>query len=135
MLCLSQIGVNGIISFGKTFQHFSPELLPGSFAAIFYAYVVAPFWADADLRRQGNITWEIHSLGGSEAGDAYLDQVSVFLENREGVNFDGNWMMILDFEEIPPYHAFSLILDVSIILYKTVTFIKNAVMCKLVFTA
>ena len=78
--------------------------------------MVAPFWADADLRRQGNITWEIHSLGGSEAGDAYLDQVSVFLENREGVNFDGNWMMILDFEEIPPYHAFSLILDVSIII-------------------
>ena len=75
--------------------------------------MVAPFWADSDIRKQGNITWEIHSRGGSDAGDAYLEQVSIFLESREGVNFNGSWMMILDYNEIPPYHAFSVFLDVS----------------------
>ena len=105
--------MNGVISFGQVFEVFTPELLPGTIALVRYAYLVAPFWADADLRESGNILWEVHSAGGSEIGDSYLDQVSVFIENRENVTFAGNWMMMVDYDQVPPYHAFADFLDVS----------------------
>ena len=108
VLYTMQVGVNGVISFDKEFGLFSPEFFPGSLSSTFYAYLVAPFWADADLRAQGNITWEIHTMGMSETGDAYLNQVSGFIENRENVTFEGNWMMMVDYDEVPPYHAFAV---------------------------
>lgn len=76
--------------------------------------MLAPFWADADLRRRGNVSWEVHTEGGSSEGDELLNQVSVFIENRENVSFVGNWMLLVKYDQVPPYHPFTLFLDVSL---------------------
>ena len=98
------MGVNGIISFGEEFEATSPVLFPGS-GTTYYSYVAAPFWADADLRVRGNISWEVHSLGASDEGDSYLKQVSEFLRNRENVTFLGDWMMIVSYDRVPIYNV------------------------------
>ena len=108
------MGVNGIISFGEEFEATSPVLFPGSAGASYYSYVVAPFWADADLRVRGNISWEVHSLGASDEGDSYLKQVSEFLRNRENVTFLGDWMMIVSYDRVPIYDVYAIFFpDVS----------------------
>lgn len=100
--------MNGIISFGEHFPVFDPVLMPGTSANIYYAYMVAPFWADGDIGGRGNITWGIYTTGGSNTADAYLTQVSELIQNRrENVSFTGNWMMIVNYNEIPPYLSVS----------------------------
>ena len=108
--------MNGVIAFGEQFLVFAPEAFPGTSTVVYYGYLVAPFWADADLRMSGTILWETHELGQSDTSDAYLSQVSEFIENREDVSFAGNWMMLINYDQVPPYSAFIIFFeDVSLI--------------------
>ena len=99
--------MNGIISFGEEFLVHDSEPFPGTSATVFYAYVLAPFWTDGDITYGGSITWEIYTQGGSEVGDSYLSRTSELIRNRENVNFTGNWMMIVNYNRIPPYFSVS----------------------------
>ena len=108
LLVILQISVNGVISFGEHFPLYSPELLPGTTAAVHYAYLVAPYWVDGDLRRGGNITWEVLVAGSSSVADDYLTQVSEFVEDQQNTTFVGNWLMIVNFNKIPPFLSVSL---------------------------
>lgn len=56
-------------------------------------------------------------MGNSSAGDTLLNQVSVFIENRENVSFEGNWMLLVNYDQVPPYHPFTLFIDVSLYMY------------------
>lgn len=58
-------------------------------------------------------------MGNSSEGDDLLNEVSVFIENRENVSFVGNWMLLVNYDQVPHYHPFTLFLDVS--LYSTCT--------------
>jgi len=46
-----QIGDNGIISLGKLYNHFVPQNFPLSSDQ----KIIAPYWADVDLRGIGNV--------------------------------------------------------------------------------
>ncbi|CAI8032996.1 Low-density lipoprotein receptor-related protein 1, partial [Geodia barretti] len=91
------------MSFGEQFPVYSPELFPGTTATVHFGYLVAPYWVDGDLRRGGNITWEILTSGGSEIADQYLGQVSQFIEVQQNATFVGNWMLMVNYMRVPPF--------------------------------
>ena len=96
------------MSFGEQFPVYSPELFPGTTATVHFGYLVAPYWVDGDLRRGGNITWEILTSGGSEIADQYLGQVSQFIEVQQNATFVGNWMLMVNYMRVPPFLSVSI---------------------------
>lgn len=75
--------------------------------------MVAPFWADADIRVRGNVSWEVLAAGDSERGDSYLEKVSEFIEDSQQDTFEGNWMMLVNYDQVPPYSIITLPIFVS----------------------
>lgn len=88
-------------------NHFTPEPFPGTSATVFFGYLIAPYWIDADLRRGGNITWEILVSDGGNTTNQYLSQVSEFIEEQQNTTFVGNWMMMVNYNRVPPFLSVS----------------------------
>ena len=68
-----------------------------------FGYIVAPFWADADLRLDGEIYYELHTSGSNPTSIELLDRVSGFISRELGVMFEGNWMMVATWDGIHPW--------------------------------
>ena len=92
-----QISSNGLMSFNRSVNFFNPVLFPNS---ISYQYLVAPFWADHDPRPSGKISYETFA-NNSEI----VSVVSRFIRQQTGVNFDGSWMLLVNWEEVAEYRA------------------------------
>lgn len=73
---------------------FRPVLFPNSSS---YSYIVAPFWADHDPR-PGQISYEIHS-----ANTDILIVVNRFIRQQSGTAFEGSWMLLANWDDIPEY--------------------------------
>lgn len=56
------------------------------------AYVVAPYWADADARLEGEIRYEIFYRDCNTTSNRLLDRVGTFIMNETGVEFTG-WVL------------------------------------------
>ena len=68
------------------------------------AYVVAPYWDDVDLRRAGNISYEVHSRRENNPGsNQLLEEVSGFVEDSTGQSFQGSWMLVAEWKEVHPW--------------------------------
>ena len=86
-----QVGTNGIISFGAEFPHWNAMLFPTNINTNLSAYVVAPYWADADARLGGEIRYEVFERGcdDTNVSNLLLDRVGNFITNETGVQFTG----------------------------------------------
>ena len=60
--------------------------------------MIAPFWTD-NGEAVGAISYEVHN---ATSGGSLLSEVSSFISQREGVEFSGRWMLLIDWREIPP---------------------------------
>ncbi len=89
-----QIGTNGYFSFEEPFYSSSPDAFPGTTTISAY-YLVAPFWDDVDIRRRGNIYFEVHTLVDSSN---YLSIVSNFVA-PDG-SFTGTWMVLAQWDMV-----------------------------------
>ena len=58
------------------------------------AYVVAPYWADADARLGGEILYEIFYRECNTTSNRLLDRVGTFITNETGVMFTG-WVEMI----------------------------------------
>ena len=68
------------------------------------AYLVAPYWDDVDIRLAGNISYEVHSRSNNNPGsNQLLDQISQFIEDSSGDSFQGDWMLVAEWEEVHPW--------------------------------
>ena len=67
-----------MISFSKPFYYWYPSQFPGYFYLGRFN-VVAPYWADHDIRREGSVNYETFERARSEDDDYILDRVNVFL--------------------------------------------------------
>ena len=76
---------------------FSPVLFPNSST---YSYIVAPFWADHDPRPAGQISYEIH-----DANSESLVVVNRFIRQQSGTAFEGSWMLLAHWDDIPEYRS------------------------------
>ena len=94
-----QIGTNGIISFQQPFFHHLPYLFPSEFTYISSAFVLAPFWSDVDITYAGSIKYEVHN----HSNNSFLSQVSTFISNYTGSEFEGTWLLVAQWEQVPPH--------------------------------
>ena len=91
-LCF-QINTNGIISVNQSFLHYQPQLFPNG-----SRYLVAPFWADVDIRGEvGNISYQVST------GSPALDTVNTIISDEESITFTGHWMIVAEWDEVPAY--------------------------------
>ena len=97
MMYIVQISTNGYFSFSEPFYEEVPEQFPGTTADVIALYLVAPFWDNIDLRRRGNIFYEVHSLDSSPS---LLSQVSHFVS--DGL-FSGTWMLVAQWDQVHPW--------------------------------
>lgn len=81
-------------------ENFPPEFFPSAVPEIYWSYILAPFWADLDTTENGSVSWELHTI---EQSPQLLDQVNVFLQTIEGVNFTGTWMLVAFWEDLDIY--------------------------------
>lgn len=99
-----QISINGIISFGEPFYSADPVVFPSVRSDVANAYLVAPFWDDVDIRRAGNIYYEIHSVSNGNLGSLDLiNRVSAYIREQSGDEFAGNWMLLVEWREVHPW--------------------------------
>jgi hypothetical protein len=61
---------------------------------------VAPFWADHDPRPAGQIAYEIHG-----ANSEILSVVNRFIRQQTGTDFEGSWMLVANWDNVPEYRA------------------------------
>ena len=90
---LIQVGTNGYFSFGQGLTIAQPLLYPNG-----PAFTVAPFWADNDIREEGEISYEVHS-----SGSPLISEVNSFIRSRQGVEFAGTWMVIAEWFQVHEY--------------------------------
>ena len=107
---IQQIGTNGIFSFSAPFYSAVAVAFPSSLSTVANAYLVAPYWDDVDIRLAGNISYEVHSRSSNNPGSSQLlDQISQFVEDSTGDSFQGDWMLIAEWEEVHPWpHGFDI---------------------------
>ncbi len=95
--CIIQIGTNGYFAFSEPFYGNTPEIFPGVTTDVASAYLVAPFWDDVDIRRRGNILYEVHSLTSTN-GPSLLFEVNRFI-SPDG-SFFGTWMVVVQWNMV-----------------------------------
>ena len=91
-----KVSSNGLLSFDKSLDFFRPILFPNSSQ---YSYIVAPFWADHDPRPAGQVSYEVHQE------DADLSTVNRFLKQHTGTEFEGSWMLVAYWDNVPEYRS------------------------------
>ena len=94
----SQIGTNGLLSFGSGYNSWSNQDFPGN-SAISSRYLVAPFWDDVDIRGDnGEISYQVFQSGDD------MEIVSSFIRSQTSfTTFEGTWMMVVFWDSVHPY--------------------------------
>ena len=92
-----------MISFQQPFTHHIPYSFPSEFTFISSAFLLAPFWSDVDIRQHGSIKYEIHN----DSSDSLLSKVNNFISNSTGIEFAGTWMLVAEWNQVPPFPGFS----------------------------
>jgi len=64
---------------------------------------VAPYWSDHDIRREGEVSYEIFEKGRSSYGDMLLDRVNTYLAANVMTNFTGTFMILAEWKDVHPY--------------------------------
>ena len=93
-----QVSTNGIISFSRAFPYHSPHFFPGT---SFYNFLVAPFWTDNDISSGiGSVSYQVH-----DSATESLTWVSSFITQNHQIRFNGNWMLVAEWRNVPQYHG------------------------------
>ncbi len=100
---LSQVGVNGIISFDREFNADSSQNFPSMNGSVYYSYLASPYWSNIDTRRSGQVRYESYTLGDSSESDDQLEMVDDFINIEQDPGFQGEWMLLVSWEDVHPY--------------------------------
>ena len=101
--CSLQVGTNGVISFTRPFYYWYPSPFPGYYYLRRF-YVVAPYWADHDIRSDGSVFYETFEKGRSRNDDDILDKVNRYLNlNNFTQSFAGTFMILAEWQNAHPY--------------------------------
>ena len=65
---------------------------------------MAPYWADHDIRRDGNVFYEMFERGRSGNDNNVLESVNRYLRlNNLTQNFSGTFMILAEWRDVHPY--------------------------------
>ena len=97
-----------MISFSRPFYYWYPYPFPGYYYLRRF-YVVAPYWADHDIRREGSVSYETFERGRSRNSDIVLDIVSRHVRANNGEeDFTGTFMILARWQSVHPYpHSYN----------------------------
>ena len=98
---------NGIISMDAPFFQFNPELFP-----IDSLYLVAPFWGDVAISNNagvGDVSYQVYS-----SGSPLLNTVNAFIRDEKNFNFNGIWMLLAEWNDVPLF--FNPVSEVSVLI-------------------
>ena len=91
-----QVSTEGYFSFGEARLHSIPQRFSRTSP---FTYIVAPFWSNNDIsNRVGNISYEVHTEANSPE---LINLVSSFITQQEQVQFNGSWMLVTRWNEVP----------------------------------
>ena len=104
-----QVGTNGYF----TFERFT-GYMPFTFSDNKTHALVAPFFADIDIRKNGSgkIEYEIHTNNAT-----VLSQVNSLIGDR-GHDFKGTWLLVATWDNVPAYYQDYSIVRLLIFLNK-----------------
>ena len=91
-----------MISFGKPFLFYQSERFPTINPNIRSASVVAPFWADVDNRKSGEINYQVYDAMNQDAIPT-IDSVSQYISQVVKTNFCGLWMLLIEWRDVHPF--------------------------------
>ena len=111
-----QVNIDGRITFGGVWPYWYryPTLFPLSSSSSYYRLgrtpsIIAPFWNRADIQREGSVLYKVYTGGINNKSDELLDRVSQFVSRKDerAANFSGSWMLVVDWNSVPPYPQYS----------------------------
>ena len=92
-----------MISFSRPFYYWYPFPFPGYYYLRRF-YVIAPYWADHDIRRAGSVSYQAFERGRSQYDDTTLNRVNDYLRlTNQAANFSGNFMILAEWNSVHPY--------------------------------
>ena len=70
--------------------------------------MVAAFWSDNDIRKEGTVRYVAIEKGDSTKGDDMLEEVSAFTQGQRAADderdeFQGSWMLVAQWDGVHPY--------------------------------
>ena len=84
----------------------NPEPFPGNtLSSVRKFHVVAPYWSDNDIRREGEVSYGVFQLQATGPyGDQLLDEVSSHIRERNiSSDFKGTFMILAEWKGVHPY--------------------------------
>ena len=83
------------MSFDHPFTNFAPRVFPGDT----FASIVAPFWGDVDIRRDGDIFYHVYDDPSSPFIERAATELSDFLRS----DFRPTWILVVTWVDVPNY--------------------------------
>ena len=91
-----QISSNGLISLGRSYVFPRPQTFPIS------SKVIAPYWTDIDLRKQGQINYTLVTTHSNDTIGS-ITLVNNFLASNISVSFSADWILVAQWINVCPY--------------------------------
>ena len=98
---LPQMVVDGVISFGQP----PPEVMNSNeaFPTGTGAYLVAPFSTSLDLSSGGSVVCQLLRCNTTTSQER-LERVSDFISQVKNISFEGTWMFVATWNNVPQLH-------------------------------
>ena len=75
-----------------------PNRFPTEYTGTRLKHVLAPFWSDNDIRREGTVRYVTIERGNSADGDQIMIEATMFVNERFTT-----WMLVAQWEGVHPY--------------------------------
>ena len=109
-----QVNENGLFSFNKPFSFSHPNLFPTDNIYSRLSNVVAPFWSDNDIRKNGTVRYVDINIRSRDSLNSTRDHenhlISEVLAHLKktgttGIEqvFQPTWMIIAQWDKVPPF--------------------------------
>lgn len=108
-----KVNENGAFSFQEPWKFSHPNRFPTNYFATRMRHVLAPFWTDNDIRREGTIRYVAIERGISYPGDIIINETAVYVNDYIIINettsgedeklFEPKWMLVAQWDGVHPY--------------------------------
>ena len=96
---------NGAISFEREWKFAYPERFPTDSEQTMQGLVVAPFWSDNDIRKEGSVRYATYSVDDSAnnpVGAELMKTVNNYIRTLEVEGFHGRWFLVAHWNGVHP---------------------------------
>ena len=98
---LLQVGTNGFVSFGSA-RYIGATGDRDLFPNLDDRFLVAPYWADIDLRVTGRVAYKLIDTSSS-SNNKVLQNLNQFLAQNQTLKFTATWGLVASWEETCPF--------------------------------